>query len=66
LAVHNSTNACIRASSGSAPPPPSVGGARAAKHTSVAESGWYDYFDHVNAAGPLQDPPSVIADHLGM
>lgn len=32
----------------------------------VAASGWYDYFDHVNAAGPLQDPPSVIADHIRM
>lgn len=31
---------------------------------SVAESGWYDYFEHTNAGGVAMTPPDVLGDHV--
>ncbi|HDR9504467.1 DUF6616 family protein [Burkholderia pyrrocinia] len=30
----------------------------------VGESGWYEYFDHANTGGVLEEPTKVLASHL--
>ena len=30
----------------------------------VVASGWYEYFDHANTGGLLEDPAKVLASHL--
>ncbi|WP_175724150.1 DUF6616 family protein [Burkholderia ambifaria] len=30
----------------------------------VAGSGWYDYFEHVNAGGTLVAPPDMLSQHI--
>jgi hypothetical protein len=30
----------------------------------VAASGWYDYFEHVNAGGMALSPPVILRDHV--
>jgi hypothetical protein len=31
----------------------------------VAESGWYDYFEHRNLSGELLPPPTILGVHIG-
>lgn len=30
----------------------------------VAASGWYEYFEHVNAGGMAMSPPAILGDHI--
>jgi hypothetical protein len=30
----------------------------------VAGSGWYDYFEHVNAGGTQMAPPDMLSEHI--
>lgn len=38
--------------------------ARDAFLAGVAESGWYNYFEHANTGGVLQDPAALMAEHV--
>jgi hypothetical protein len=42
---------------------PDVSGARAFQDA-VAGSGWYNLFEHKNMVGLVQDPPSILGQHI--